>query len=189
MFFLFMLVIIVGISIMIHTSKIQIEIADLKINTEMSKGKKINEESKIYIFLVLFKKIKLFKKDIKNINLKNIKFQNKDIDIKFLKNKDIQLNYRDILQNIEINKIDLYMQVGTQDAAVTAILTGIIAGILGVIIRKPKYEVIPIYSNKNFLKINLNCIISFYLMQYIYKLISNKIENLKKDSIKKRAEV
>ena len=67
--------------------------------------------------------------------------------------------------------IDLNMQIGTQDAAITAILTGIISSMLGIIIKKPKYEIIPIYSNKDFIKFRLEGIFSIYLMQYIYKCI------------------
>ena len=84
-----------------------------------------------------------------------------------------------MVKNIEINveQIDLYIQLGTQDAASTAILVGTIAGILGTILKKPKYQVS--YLNKNFLKIKLNCIFSIYLMQYIYKLI---LERKKRDN-------
>ena len=68
----------------------------------------------------------------------------------------MKIDYKEILQrpNIYIDKIDLNVQLGTQDAALTAILTGIIAGGLGIILRKPKYQVNPIYANKNFIKIN-----------------------------------
>ena len=41
--------------------------------------------------------------------------------------------------------------------------------------KKQGYEVVPIYSNKNLLKIKLKGIFSIYLMQYIYKLIKRKI--------------
>lgn len=81
------------------------------------------------------------------------------------------------------------MQLGTEDAALTAILTGIISAGLGVILRKPKYEVIPIYSDKNFLKIKLDGIFSVHLMQYIYKLIYKKIKDLGNSSLNKNVEV
>ena len=72
---------------------------------------------------------------------------------------------------------------------ITAILTGIIAAGLGVILRKPKYEVKPIYENKNLIKIKLDCIFSVHLMQYIYKLFSNKIKDLGKENLNKKVEV
>ena len=44
------------------------------------------------------------------------------------------------------------------------------------IIRKPKYEVIPIFANKNFIKIKLDGIFSINLMQNIYKTILEQIQ-------------
>lgn len=173
MFFLFVLVLVVILAIAIHTSKIGIEVENLIINTEEDKGKKVNKESKIYVYLLIFNKIKLLKKDVKNMKPPNFKIKNTDIDIKILKGKDLVINYKEMLKNIniDIKMLDLNMQIGTQDAAVTAILVGIISSIVGVIFKKPKYEIVPIYSNKNFIKIKLDGIFSIYLMQYIYKLI------------------
>ena len=152
----------------IYTSRIGIEVQNLQIDTQ--KIKKINEESKIYAYLIIFKKIKLFKKDIKNMDLKSVKFRKKDLDIKILKNKDFKIYYKQLLQNIkiEIQEFDLNMQIGTENATLTAMLVGIISILLGVTIRNPKYEVIPIYSNKNLLKINFNGIFIINLIHYIY---------------------
>ena len=177
MFFFFILAIVLIItSLAIHTSKIVLEVENLIINTEMPKGEKVNKKSKIYVYILIFGKIKLFKKDVKKMKMPNFKFQNKDIDIKILKNKDLKINYKELLQNIDIDvkKIDLYTQIGTQDAALTAILVGTISGMLGIILPKPKYQIVPIYINKNLLKIKLDGIFSVYLMQYIYKLILNR---------------
>lgn len=184
MFFLFVIIACLLILFLtIHTSRIGIEIQNLEIDTEKPKGEKINEESKIYVYLLIFRKIKLFKKDVKNMKMPKMKVQNKDIDIKILKNKYLKINYIELLQNIDVDieKIDLYSQIGTQDAALTAILVGTISSILGVILRKPKYQIVPIYSNKNLLKIKLNCIISVYLMQYIYKLIFARAREKKRN--------
>ena len=177
MFFLFILVILLIAVLAIHTSRIGIELENLIINTEANKGKKINKESKIYVYLLIFGKIKLFRKNAKNMKPPNFKIKNTDIDIKVLKGKDLVINYVEMLKSIKIDikKIDVNMQIGTQDAAITAILVGIISSILGIVIKKPKYEIIPIYSDKNFAKIELEGIFSIYLMQYIYKLI---FENL-----------
>ena len=184
MFFLFVIIVCLLILFLtIHTSRIGIEIQNLEIDTEKPKGEKINEESKIYVYLLIFRKIKLFKKDVKNMKMPKMEVQNKDIDIKILKNKYLKINYIELLQNIDVDikKMDLYSQIGTQDAALTAILVGTISSILGVILRKPKYQIVPIYSNKNLLKIKLNCIISVYLMQYIYKLIFARAREKKRN--------
>ena len=176
MFFLFILVIFTILIIAIHTSKIGIDIKNLIIVTDAEE--KINEDGKIYVYLLLFNKIKLFRKNVRNIPMKDVKFETSDFDIKIFKNKDIKINYLELIQNIniDIKNIDLNVNIGTEDAGITAILVGILAGILGIIIKKPKYQILPIYANRNLLKINLNGIFTIYLMHYIYKFIKNNIK-------------
>ena len=179
MFFFFMcllIIVLIILGIAIHTSRIGIDIENLIINTEKPKGQKINKESKIYVYLLIFGKIKLFKKDAKKMKQPNLKLENNNIDIKILKNKELRIDYKELLKNIDVDikKINLNVQIGTQDAALTAIIVGILSGMLGIILKKPQYEVRPIYINKNFFKIKIECIISIYLMQYIYKLIARK---------------
>lgn len=176
MFFLFILVTFTILIIAIHTSKIGIDIKNLIIDTDAEE--KINEDGKIYVYLLLFNKIKLFRKNVRNIPMKDVKFETSDFDIKIFKNKDIKINYLKLIQNIniDIKNIDLNVNIGTEDAGITAILVGILAGILGIIIKKPKYQILPIYANRNLLKINLNGIFTIYLMHYIYKFIKNNIK-------------
>lgn len=176
MFFLFILVIFTILIIAIHTSKIGIDIKNLIIDTDAEE--KINEDGKIYVYLLLFNKIKLFRKNVRNIPMKDVKFETSDFDIKIFKNKDIKINYLELIQNIniDIKNIDLNVKIGTEDAGVTAILVGIFARILGIIIKKPKYQILPIYANRNLLKINLNGIFTIYLMHYIYKFIKDNIK-------------
>mgnify|MGYP002548657000 FL=1 len=176
MFFLFILVIFTILIIAIHTSKIGIDIKNLIIDTDAEE--KINEDGKIYVYLLLFNKIKLFRKNVRNIPMKDVKFETSDFNIKIFKNKDIKINYLELIQNIniDIKNIDLNVNIGTEDAGITAILVGILAGILGIIIKKPKYQILPIYANRNLLKINLNGIFTIYLMHYIYKFIKNNIK-------------
>lgn len=176
MFFLFILVIFTILIIAIHTSKIGIDIKNLIIDTDAEE--KINEDGKIYVYLLLFNKIKLFRKNVRNIPMKDVKFETSDFDIKIFKNKDIKINYLELIQNIniDIKNIDLNVNIGTEDAGITAILVGILAGILGIIIKKPRYQILPIYANRNLLKINLNGIFTIYLMHYIYKFIKDNIK-------------
>ena len=87
MFFLFILINLIILGIAIYTSRIGIEIENLVIDTEKPRGCKINKDSKIFVYLLIFKKIKLFKRDVKN---QKIKFRNKDIDLNLLKNTHLQ---------------------------------------------------------------------------------------------------
>ena len=176
LFFLFILVIFTILMIAIHTSKIGIDIENLIIDTDAEE--KINEDVKIYVYLLLFNKIKLFRKNVRSLPMKDVKFETSDFDIKIFKNKDIKINYLELIQNIniDIKNIDLNVNIGTEDAGITAILVGILAGILGIIIKKPKYQILPIYANRNLLKINLNGIFTIYLIHYIYKFITDNIK-------------
>ena len=170
LFFLFIfLLIVIFLLLAIYTSKLQLEIVNLHIDTKLPKGKKINNDSKINVQISIFNKIKIINKDIKNI-----KFKNKEMDIKILKNKDMKIDYKELIQKIQIEKINLTIHIGTENAAFTAILVGILAAILGIIIKKPKYEIIPNYSGENFMKIHLNGIFTINLMHYIYSLILNR---------------
>lgn len=183
MFFLFILIGIILLLLAIHTSKIGIEVENLVINTENPKGKIINKDSKIYVYILLFGKIKFLKKNVKDIKFKNVKFFKKDIDIKIFKNKDFKIDYKELIKNIQIDvkQIDLNIQIGTEDAVLTAISVGILSSILGVVLKKPRYQIIPIYSNKNLLKIKLDGIFTIYLMHYIYSQIFNKKRRVNKN--------
>ena len=181
MFFLFIFIIILLIAI--HTSKIGVEIEKFNLDTERPKGHKISHNSKIYILIFIFGKIKIFKKQIKKVKTNKVKLKKDEIDIKILKSKKLKINYKELLKKIEveIRSIDLEVQIGLRDAANTAILTGGIAGIIGGILRKPKYKIIPIYANKDILKIKLDGILTIYLMHYIYSQIFKKKRRVDKN--------
>ena len=179
MFFFILIIVIILLSVIIyaiHTSRIGIEVENLIIDTEQKRENKVNKENNIYVYLLIFGKIKLFKKNIKQMKTPNLKIKKQDIDIKILKDIDLKINYKELLRNIDVDieKIDFCIKIGTKDALITAILVGTISAVLGFLIRKPKYEVMPVYTNKNLLKIKLDGIFSVYLMQYIYKLILKK---------------
>ena len=181
LFFLFIFIIILLIAI--HTSKIGIEIEKFDLDTERLKGHKISHNSKIYILIFIFGKIKIFKKQLKKVKTNKVKVKKNEIDIKILKSKKLKINYKELFENIkiEIKSIDLEVQIGLRDAANTAILTGGIAGIIGIILRKPKYKIIPIYANKDILKIKLDGIFTIYLMHYIYSQIFKKKRRVDKN--------
>lgn len=183
LFFLFIFIIILILLIAIHTSKIGIEIEKFDLDTEKTKGHKISPKSKIYILIFIFGKIKIFKKQLKKVKTNKVKVKKNEIDIKILKYRKLNINYKELFENIkiEIKNIDLEVQIGLRDAANTAIVTGTIAGIIGIILRKPKYQIIPIYADKDLLKIKLDGIFTVYLMHYIYSQIFKKKRRVDKN--------
>ena len=118
--------------------------------------------------------------------MNEIKFDKSKLDISYLKNKELKINYIELIKkiNVEIERIDLKICIGTEDAAITAIIVGILSIILGNIIKKPKYQIIPQYINKNILKIKLDGIFYIDLMQYIYKLVKKRLKREKKKLLK-----
>ena len=70
----------------------------------------------------------------------------------------------------------MHIEIGTEDAALTAISVGIISSIIGILLKdkitpKDKFEIQPIYIQKNLINLKLNCIFTIDLMHYIYKNI------------------
>ena len=174
MFFLIILIFILIIGVATYNSRIGIEIENLEINIRIANVKSIDKKGEVYLYLLVFNKIKLFKKNIKEIKLDKLKIPGKDIGIKALNNKDLKIDYKELLQSANIEKIDLYAQIGTENAAITAILVGIISSILGIIIKKPRYQVVPLYIGENLFKIKLEGIFTVNLIHYIYKSIFNE---------------
>ena len=88
---------------------------------------------------------------------------------------------------IVIIKANLNISLGTEDAATTAISVGVLASILGIILKKQKFEIMPIYQNKNILNIKLNCIFRIDLIHYIYKTILKGRDKNERQSSNRRA--
>ena len=188
MFFILLFFILVVIVIL--NSEVQIEIYDLDIST--NRKEKIKQNYKTCIRLILFNKIKVFK-----INIK--KFKNKKININIFLDKinadKENANKKELIQSIlknlnelriKIIKADLKVELGTEDAALTAISVGIIGSILGFLLKKQKFQVLPIYKQKNILNIKLNCIFRVNLMHYIYKTILKRREKNERKSSDRR---
>lgn len=178
MFFLFLIGVIIIIFIIIFTSEIGLEINNLKVNTENQEI--LNKDYIVEISVIILHKIKIIKRNIKNIDSKNIRVGNRTISTKAFKKKDINIDYKLLIKNISVKKVKLNIEIGTENAALTAIIVGFISAIIGIIIKMPKYKIIPIYNGKNLLKIDLDCIIRIYLIHYIYEQILNKISKRKK---------
>lgn len=153
-------------------SKIQIEFINLEFISK-EKVRKYDVIIKLYIWsIVPIFKMKLNPKILKKekLKLKNleekVKVKDKKIFIEFFKKlKDI----------IKIKNLEVKIQLGVEDAAVTAILVGIISTILSYLlsvkIKKPqnqKYEVVPLYKETNLLKINFKGIFDVNMIHIIY---------------------
>ncbi len=174
------LAIIVIIALGIYNSKIEIEIKDLDISTLREKNNIIDKNYKIIVSLAIFNKWKIIKLKVKKDRIRDIREIKiiKKIDMQFLKNnkktKGIAKAIKEL--QIEIKELEMHIEIGTEDAALTAISVGIISSIIGILLKdkitpKDKFEIQPIYIQKNLINLKLNCIFTIDLMHYIYKNI------------------
>ena len=177
MFFLFSFIIaITFITLAVLTSKIEIDVENLEYDT-ITKKKIV----KIYVYLLIFNKIKILRTDINKIKLK---IKKEKLAIKLFQKNKLDINIANSI-DLKIKKIDLLIEIGTEDSALTAILVGVLSSILGITIKMPKYVVKPVYNN-NIFKIKLNGIFTANLMQYIYSQIKKRrVDNYGRTSNRK----
>ena len=102
-----------------------------------------------------------------------------------IRQKEKKLDFKMIAQlkklKINFKSLNFVVNIGTEDAAVTALTTGVLATSIGIALRnilnlnKDNYfKVIPIYKNKNLLKIDFNCMFEIKLINIIYTILALK---------------
>ena len=178
-FFIVLIGIIIMSTILMVCSTLKLDIQDF-----ILVNKKI-EKFELVISLNLFNKIKWLKLRINKERVKKIrgntklKVLNKILDTKVLKKfkdarKILAKDWKHVIKEFnrfEIEKIDIKSKLGTENAATTAIITGTISAILGIIlsrkIAQPKYKIEPLYIDKNYIYLSINCIIAIKLVHII----------------------
>ena len=91
-----------------------------------------------------------------------------------------------LLKNLKIifEELNLKVEIGTENSALTSIIFGIVSGIIPFVLRnqiknieKQKIDIKPIYLNQNLLNIELNCIFNIkmiHIINIIYVLIKGR---------------
>ncbi len=190
MFFLLLLILIfIALAIIFATSTIEIQVKNLEINIPKIKGKIVNRDFKINLRLYFLKKIKILDIDIDKSKLEKTSIKNelKKIRTKIVEDKDnFDLEFLKIIKdiNVDFKEMDLRIYLGLEDAALTALLNGIISGILGILLRnkiqnveKQKYIVNPIYQSRNIINIEIYGIFAvnmWNIINIISKLIKDR---------------
>ncbi len=183
MVFPFILLIILLLSIMLMTSKIEIKIINLIINTQNRKY--LNDNYKIILKINILKKIPIIKFTITKQKLEKAqkRFQMhkkiKKLEEDIWNNKDkIDLKFIEVVKELKkcmyIKNLNLEMQLGAENAFLTAIFVAIFSSILSIGIshmsRKEdyiKYKIEPIYANQNFIKIGISGIFQIKVIHII----------------------
>ena len=207
MFFLLVIIIIIFIVFLIFlvllVSNLEINIEKIQLNTIK---KPMIENILIFIKLKIFNKITFFKVKIDNKKIekmKKSKFVNTKLLRKIIYKKKIILRTKimKIVKNLDINleQINLKLVIGLIDTIATILSIPILSTIISIIIAKTtkeykkekcKYTIIPNYSKNLVIKIQLDCIISFKLvniMNVIYILLKEGSEKNDERTSNRRA--
>lgn len=185
MFFLFISILLGTIAllfILIALSFLEIHVQNLNFSADKINEKLIDEDFKLLVKLKFLNKITIFKLHLDKAKLQNdsMKENFNKIENKFIENRNkIDINPLELFENLKINLNSLNLQVliGIEDASINAIFVGIASALisigLGSIPRSENHynwKVIPMYQNRNLLKINLDCIFSLKLIHIIYTI-------------------
>ena len=178
-FCLIIISIIILISIIFILSSIEISIENLKFSVPKIENRILNDQYQISIGIKL-KKIKILKINITKTKLEKLKLKDKTqiLEEKLMKNKNkFDIEFIKILKQlkIKIKKLDLEVNIGTENASLTSYLVGIISTILALLLKnkiedcnKQKFIINPIYINKYLLKIRLDSIFEIEIIHIIY---------------------
>lgn len=181
-FILSILILFFLVTIILMFSKINIIIKNIRISSDKVNNRHIQKNYEVKIQLTLFRIIKIINIRITNSKLKKlekkgtlkkieegIKNSNTKIDIKNLKVLK-KLKYK-------ISNLNLELSFCMEDAAVTAVASGILSSLIGIILKNNigddkdnHFKITTLYINKILINLHLDCIITVKLIHIIYIL-------------------
>lgn len=181
--FLFIMWMILVVALVIITAKIEVKIVNLVINSQNKEH--IPNGYEIIIKLKIFGNIPIIKFTLTKNRLSKIqeswkmneKIQQLEKDI--LKNenkfdKQIIKGLKEFSRGIYIEKLDLKIELGTENAFLTSMLVAIFSSILSIGFSKIRvrekdivYEIKPVYRNENSIKIQIFGIFQIKLIHII----------------------
>ena len=181
--FLFILLAILILALVFVTSKIEIKIVNLVVDSQRKNY--IGNKYEIIIKLKILGnipiiKIKLTKNKLQKI-YKNLKMKEKikklEEDIYTNKDKiDLKLIElaKEIKKSIDVDYLNLVIKLGTENAFTTAIIVAIISTIISVLVSNQKieenelmYKIEPIYNNQNLIKFQFSGIFKIKMIHII----------------------
>lgn len=185
------LFIILTIIIILLLSKIRIEVKKFSFSSMTKRHINLNYE--IIIKLCVFHTIPILKINVTKTKLEKLKLKEKikKVNVEILENNH-KLDSR-ILKaikklNLMIRKIDLHIDIGTENSSFTAILVPILSTILAIILQKKvrncknqRFKINPIFINQNLINIAISGIFEIkviHIISIIY--ILNKKEGVDK---------
>ena len=157
MFFLFLIMLLISYILILMSATIKIKIKDLKIELPKQEERIIHNDYEISLNFYILKKIKIFKLSIIKNKLEREELK-KHIKSKLKKDKNnFDIKFIDVIKKINIEKANLALYFGTENAAFTAVTLGIISTILGIILNeKSIFKIVPIYQDRNILNLQFD---------------------------------
>ncbi len=192
MVFLFILITILLIGFIIFFSKIQIEIDNLKF-CSISK-RHLNKDYEIIVKLYVLGLFPILKIPITKTKLEKMKVKEKikNIDFKAIEeNPRLNKKIIETIKSIEfsIPKINLYIEIGTENASLTSIIVPTISAIIAIILRQKvkkvknqKFIVQPIFQNQNLVNLSFEGIFEIktsHIINIIYRFNKKEKEGVK----------
>lgn len=177
--FLCTFILLLLIIVLLSTMSIRTEELEL---SNYNKSGKLQYDYDIYFELLFLNKIKILSIKIDKGKIYKLKLKQKmqNIDFKKMK-KDMpkKEEIKDIVKklDVEIDTFKLKLKIGTEDVIFTSAIVTILASFIGLGLAKVikeykeekyKYEVYPIYQNRNQILLNLNCIIKVKMVHIIF---------------------
>ncbi len=179
LFFCCFLILIFLLLLLIVFSSIKLNIKkfDILYVKNENKAEKTNKEILAYLELYLLGIIKIAKVKITKERLKKLKikgdFKQIKKDIKFVRVNHIVKLLKKVKGKVE--KANINIKIGTDSIMLTAYLVAAVASAIGIAFgatnaKNSTFSVMPLYNSGNYIKINLNCIISVKIVHIIYAI-------------------
>ena len=175
--FLFIATAIIAITIILIFSKIRIQIINFRFSSQMKRH--VNKDYKIQLVLSILGVIPILKINLNKAKLEKMKLKErmKRIDFKFLEenpsfNKEIWKALKQL--NWFIEKIHLQIDIGTENASLTAIIVPVISTMIAIILRRKMKEtgnqtfrINPVYINQNLVNLYISGIFEIKMRHII----------------------
>lgn len=201
----FIILFVILLVLVIICSTINIEIERLKISNAQTS--KLQYDYLIFLELKFLNHIKVMRltldpEKIKKLNQRTkIKEKIQNIDIKDMKKDFIdKQEVKQLAKKLDIKLEQFYfcLEIGTKDVIITSGIIAIVASLIGIILPKLiryyhherySYKVMPIYQNRNVIKLSLNCIIQvkvIHIINIIFTFVKKRKESKKNERTSNR---
>lgn len=192
MVFLLILIAFFIFGIIIYFSKIQIQINNFKFSSRTKRH--INKDYEFIVKLRVLGFIPIFKIPITKTKLEKMKVKEKVKKIDFKKIEENPSLNRKIIEAIKslkfsISNVDLYIEIGTENASLTSIIVPAISTIVALLFRKKvkkvkeqRFIVQPIYQNQNLVNLSFEGIFEIkisHIINIIYRFYKKEKEGVK----------